>query len=642
MRLKLIAVILTLAVMAVNYPVSASAAPGYGDISDHWARDAIVKWSGLGILEGNEGRFCPSDPITRADMAVIIGRIMNYRTAAPNTFDDLSETCYTDAVLKANAAGVLLGDGNLIRPTAEVTREEAAVMLGRAFGMSESSAGAVFTDKAEISSWALGYVNAMASRGFMNGYQGIFNPKGIITRAEIVTVLDHAIAGLFAKPAEYTGYFSGIVVVNAPGVVLRDMVIDGDLIITQGVGAGEVTLANVAIFGSMIVRSGSVKAAGTTVGTAGMTGEAGVLGEKDAGDGGAVPGSVIPGGVIPGGSPDTGPPVEPPEEIIAAAPSFSYTYPKADDIGENTINILVMSGETVTYYAVAFKQSEERPEPASAQQVIDGTDGNGKSHNRWRGCWGPLDGDVEGTLEFKNLSSSTEYDVYIVAVDAAGNSSDVIKMTVATKAGPVMPALAWVARNGAADKGIMLQASGLDPAKLAAGLYVCQLKYYDEKGAEFSVCTELNVSFLPYDICQAMAFMPEGTAAVKARICERGGADQTTPVSDFSKALTLTYTEPATPVESFTYDGGSGQYTVKFSGSSETGRPHTLYVGYLTNGILYYIKISGVFPENPPTFILLSPDPKYGITVCEITGASVDTDGEASLTIARQADIQLD
>jgi hypothetical protein len=252
-----------------------------------------------------------------------------------------------------------------------------------------------------------------------------------------------------------------------------------------------------------------------------------------------------------------------------------------------------------------------------------------------------MDGDVEGTLEFEYLSSSTEYDIFIVAVDAAGNSSDVIKLTVATKAGPVMPALAWVARDGAVDKGITLQASGLDPAKLAAGLYVCQLKYYDEEGDEFSVSTEMNVSFLPYDICQAMAFMPEGTAAVKAQICERGGANQTIPVSDFSKALTLTYTESATLVESFTYDGGSGQYTVTFSGQPDTSRPHTLYVRYLRSGVPNYLKIPGVFPEKPLTFTIPSPDLQSSITVCEITGASVGAGGEASLTVARQADIPL-
>ncbi|NMA24913.1 MAG: hypothetical protein GX936_04515, partial [Clostridiales bacterium] len=94
-------------------------------------------------------------------------------------------------------------------------------------------------------------------------------------------------------------------------------------------------------------------------------------------------------------------------------------------------------------------------------------------------------------------------------------------------------------------------------------------------------------------------------------------------------------------VESFTYDGGSGQYTVTFSGQPDTSRPHTLYVRYLRSGVPNYLKIPGVFPEKPLTFTIPSPDLQSSITVCEITGASVGAGGEASLTVARQADIPL-
>ena len=215
-----------------------------------------------------------------------------------------------------------------------------------------------FTDKAEISSWALGYVNAMASRGFMNGNQGIFNPKGLITRAEIVTVLDHAIAGLFAKPAEYTGNYSGIVVVNAPGVILRDMVIDGDLIITQGVRAGEVTLTNVSISGSMIVRSGSVKATGTTVGTAGMTGEAGIWVKRIPTAAAQFPAVSFPEESSPVAAPTARRSNRGGDQCYSAV-VFRYIS-EGGDVGKDSINILVKSGRNryvlcrrVYTYAVA-------------------------------------------------------------------------------------------------------------------------------------------------------------------------------------------------------------------------------------------------------------------------------------------------
>lgn len=645
MKLKICAAALVLAILLTLLPIYASAAPAFSDISGNMAEEAINKWSGWGILSGCDGRFNPAGPITRADMAVIIDRIMNYRTVAPNTFSDLKDTYYTDAVLKANAAGVLLGDSSMIRPTAEITREEAAVILGRALGMTESNVDAGFRDRAEISSWALSYVNAMATRGIMNGYQNAFNPREAITRAEVVAVLNNAIAGLFTKPAEYTGNFNGTVVVSAPGVVLRDMEISGDLIIAQGVGTGEVTLINVSIAGSMSVRSGRVTAAGTFVGTAGMGGEIGVLGEKDVDSGstipgGAIPGATIPAGTIPdgensGGSTDTGPPVNPPDPVITEKPSFSEAYPMTGDIGEDSISILVKSGEPVTYYAVAFNHDKDRSVP-SAAQVIGWVDAKG--FFGWRGKWGPLNADIIETLSFKYMSSSTAYDIFIIAVDAAGNSSDVVNMTVTTKASLFIPPPTWVARDGGTDKGIMLQSTGLDSAKLAANQYIFELRYYYEQGTELDTNSQLPVSSVPYDICQAMAFMPEETAAVRAQICERGAINQFIPVSEFSQALKLTFTKPESHVSSFVYDGDL--YTITFS-ELDSSRSHTLYVGYLTSGNPNYLKISGSIPENKLTLKIPSLDLKSSVTVCEITGASVSGSGEALLTIARQADISV-
>lgn len=712
MKLKrmLSAAILALAMTVSLLPIAASAAPGYDDISGHWAENAIVKWSGMGIVEGYNGRFFPADPVTRGDMAVILGRMMNYPTAAPNTFADLGEAYYSDAVLKAVAAGVILGDGNLIRPESEITREEAAVMLARAFGMTESDGEAEFSDTAHISTWALGYVSAMAARGYMNGYQGAFNPKGLLSRAEVVTVLDNAVGGLYTVPAEYSGNVSGIAVISTPGVILKDMVIDGDLIISQGAGAGEVALNNVIVTGSMIVRGGGVQAAGVLIGTAGITGagvrleldaasevktlnicetaagtkllnkglvgtlnidgaadiqnsgtirkavahssgiifsgsrplevvgEIGVLGEKDTDDGIAVPGGGIPSGGPPVGppvSPPVNPPVNPPEEVIATAPSFLAAYPKTANVMEDSISILVKADKTVTYYAVAFKKTG-RPEP-SAAQVIDGTDGDDSGADRRKGRWGPLDGDMEVSLDFKYLSGSTTYDIFIVAVDKDGNSSDVVKMEVTTQANQVISPPAWAARDGAADRGITLHTDGLDETKVSGGLYVFELKYYGAQDTELSESAQVPVSNEPYDMNKALAYLPAGTAAVKARICQRG-VNQMIPVSDFSKALSITFTEPATSVTSFTYDNDSRQYTLKFS---EPPQSHVLYVGYLKDGVPVYQQIYGIFAENTVTFTLPTSDLQSSITVCEITGASVSVGGEASLTVARQADVKL-
>jgi hypothetical protein len=85
-------------------------------------------------VEGYGGTFRPDDPITRGEMAIIIDRIMRYKTVGANVFQDLGQAFYTDAVLKLSAAGVIKGDGVRAKPLDPITREEAVVMLGRASG----------------------------------------------------------------------------------------------------------------------------------------------------------------------------------------------------------------------------------------------------------------------------------------------------------------------------------------------------------------------------------------------------------------------------------------------------------------------------------------------------------------------------
>ncbi len=254
MKRKLLSILITLSLVFSLLPVTALAA--YTDTQGHWAQEAIDKWSGLGIIKGSGGSFRPDDPITRGEMAVIIDRLMKYQTAAENSFTDLGQDFYTEAILKANAAGIITGYGAQVRPADNITREEAVVMLCRAFGIAPSNAPSGFADSAGVSSWASGYVSAMAAKGYIQGSQGMFNPKSSIKRAEIVTILNNAVSGFFTEAKEYTGDISGIAIVNTSGVVLNDMTITGDLIIAEGVGSGDVTLRNVVVTGNTIVRGG--------------------------------------------------------------------------------------------------------------------------------------------------------------------------------------------------------------------------------------------------------------------------------------------------------------------------------------------------------------------------------------------------
>lgn len=259
MKRKILSLILVFAMTVSLFTVGASAAePIYRDTNGHWAAETIEGFSRLGLIEGYNGQFFPNKNITRGEMAVILDRLMDYQTAAKNSFSDLGEAFYTDAVLKANAAGVMLGSNGTVRPTDPITRQEAAVLLCRALGLEGGGSVAQFSDRWQIASWAADAVGVMAAKKLLQGANGMFRPADAITRAETVAILDRALGKLVSAGESASGRVDGDVVVRGAGAKLSDMTINGDLIIAEGVGEGEVHLDGVTITGRTIVRGGGV------------------------------------------------------------------------------------------------------------------------------------------------------------------------------------------------------------------------------------------------------------------------------------------------------------------------------------------------------------------------------------------------
>ncbi|MGI6746843.1 MAG: S-layer homology domain-containing protein, partial [Anaerovoracaceae bacterium] len=263
---KIIAITLTIAMILSSFSMvfateteTIATQNGFQDTTNHWAESAINKWAGLGVLKGDERGFRPNDPITRAEMATVLDNIMDYQVAAKNTFSDVpADAWYAEAVLKANAAGILQGDGaGKADPTANITREQSAVMLARAFAVTENSgSNTKFNDAGSISSWARNLVFGMESEGYIQGYNGKFNPKNSITRAEVVTIINNAIKAYYDTAGTYTDNVDGLAIIKVRDVTLKGNTIDGNLIIAEGVGEGDVTLDNVTVKGQTVIRGG--------------------------------------------------------------------------------------------------------------------------------------------------------------------------------------------------------------------------------------------------------------------------------------------------------------------------------------------------------------------------------------------------
>ncbi len=273
MKRRLLSIFLVAAIIASIFPIAVFAEfsdvqghwaqavfAEFSDVQGHWAQAEIEKWSAKGIILGSDNMFRPNDPITRGEMAVILDRVMRYQLKAENSFKDLGQSWYTEAILKANAAGVIVGDNGNVRPKDNITREEAVVMFNRALRIEPDTEGKglVFKDSSQISRWAAGYASALASKGYIKGdSNGNFNPQAAITRAEVVKILDNSIKELYNKAGKYSNkVIEGNVIINTPSVTLKNIEIKGDLIIAEGVGEGDVHLDNVKINGDTIVKGG--------------------------------------------------------------------------------------------------------------------------------------------------------------------------------------------------------------------------------------------------------------------------------------------------------------------------------------------------------------------------------------------------
>ncbi|SYX87526.1 conserved exported protein of unknown function [Paenibacillus alvei] len=240
----------------------------YTDMSGHWAQQAAIKWSERGVAQGNEGHsFAPNRMVTRAEWAVLLGRMFQPQQGSSSGFTDVAEEkWYAQDIASVVKAGYMKGvDQEHFNPQETLTRQEAAFSLNTILKLTSSADATAWKDNKHIASWAQVAVAAMTEQGLMKGYaNGSFQPKQGITRAEAITLLDRAFdaygtwmdtEGVYG-PATGEQQVKGTLFINAAGVTLQNTVIDGDLIIGKHVGEGDVHLNNVKVKGHTYVYGG--------------------------------------------------------------------------------------------------------------------------------------------------------------------------------------------------------------------------------------------------------------------------------------------------------------------------------------------------------------------------------------------------
>lgn len=262
---KGLAVVLTAALLA---PTSAFAASpsDFSDFPNDWSSDALTAAVENGLLGGvSDGVIAPSGVLTRAQMATIINRAFGATEAASlSGYTDVSpDAWYYNDMAKAVQMGTFVGaGGGLLEPDDAITREEALCVLARAFAIEDADASALdaFSDSASVSGWARETVAGMIASGYVGGYEdGTLRPQGTITRAEFAAVMDRLVDTYISEAGDITTDENGNVLVRSADVNLDGMTIDGDLILADGIGTGDVALNGVTVNGRLLVRGGGTE-----------------------------------------------------------------------------------------------------------------------------------------------------------------------------------------------------------------------------------------------------------------------------------------------------------------------------------------------------------------------------------------------
>ena len=233
-----------------------------------WYAEAVSAAVDNGLLYGKSSAIIdPNGDMTRAEMAAIINRSFGcYKTADVSQYKDVSKNkwYYKDVALAVQMGTYNGRSSSSMAPDAPITREEAMTVVARALELDYDSYSktdlSTFSDRNKISNWALPYVRAMVGADYIHGRTKGLEPLDNITRAEFAQIFHNIIGTYIVSKGTYDKDIKGSVLIRTDEVTLKDMTVDGDLIIGCGAADGKITLDNVTVKGRLLVWGGGIKA----------------------------------------------------------------------------------------------------------------------------------------------------------------------------------------------------------------------------------------------------------------------------------------------------------------------------------------------------------------------------------------------
>ena len=177
------------------YPLWLNGLP-YGDVQGHWATHYIIQAAQEGWMTGaSPTSFAPERPLTRAEAAVVLCRLLELKAAPAShpDFADASGHWARDYIRTAHYHGLVSGVGeDRFAPDRTLSRQEMAVMLDLALGLGSAvPAKNPFSDVSRTGNpWSYGAILRLHKAGVVSGYgDGTFRPEEGVRRAELAVML---------------------------------------------------------------------------------------------------------------------------------------------------------------------------------------------------------------------------------------------------------------------------------------------------------------------------------------------------------------------------------------------------------------------------------------------------------------------
>ena len=278
---RILAMILAVA-SCLSLAVSVSAASTARKATDFrdfdksaWYAEAVSAAVDNGLLYGKSSSIIdPNGDMTRAEMAAIINRSFGcYKTADISQYKDVAKSkwYYKDVALAVQMGTYNGRSSSSMAPDAPISRQEAMTVVARALELDYDAYAktdlSAFSDRSEISNWALPYVRAMVGADYIHGRTKGLEPLDNITRAEFAQIFYNIIGTYVVSKGTYDKDIKGSVLIRTDDVTLQNMTVDGDLIIGCGAADGKITLDNVTVKGRLLVWGGGTKAVYCNAGT---------------------------------------------------------------------------------------------------------------------------------------------------------------------------------------------------------------------------------------------------------------------------------------------------------------------------------------------------------------------------------------